>query len=54
MLMKIIYQNQLKKEEKKFITDLVVILEGFSPEMQVLDILKNSPFRDQVKLRFSK
>ena len=39
-----------EREEKKFITDLVTILEVISPEMQVLDVFLNRPFREHIKI----
>lgn len=39
-----------EREEKKFITDLVTILKVISPEMQVLDVFLNRPFREHIKI----
>lgn len=39
-----------KRKEKKFITDLVTILEVISPEMQVLDVFLNRYFREHIKI----
>lgn len=40
-----------KKEEKKFITGLVIVLEVISPEMQVLDVFLNRSFREHTKIQ---